>query len=44
MQENEFEKRVQKKMEEFRLRPSDVVWERVEEELRKKKKRSLPKP
>lgn len=41
MQENEFEKRVQKKMEEFRLRPSDVVWERVEEELRKKKKRRV---
>ncbi len=41
MQENEFEKRVQQQMEEFRLRPSDAVWEKVEEELRKKKKRRV---
>ena len=41
MQENEFEKRVQQEMEEFRLRPSDAVWEKVEEQLRRKKKRRV---
>ena len=41
MRENEFEKRVQQQMEEFKLRPSDAVWEKVEEELRKKKKRRV---
>lgn len=42
MQENEFEKRVQDKMEELSFIPSDVVWHKVEEELRpKKEKRRL---
>ncbi|MGZ8541205.1 MAG: outer membrane beta-barrel protein [Chitinophagaceae bacterium] len=41
MQENKFENRVQRQMEEFRIRPSGAVWERVEEELHKKKKRRI---
>ena len=41
MQENEFETRVQQQMEEFRVRPSEAVWEKVDEELRKKKKRRV---
>lgn len=41
MQENEFEKRVQEEMAEFRLRPSDSVWEKVEEQLEKKKRRRI---
>ncbi len=41
MRENEFEKRIQEEMGEFRLRPSDIVWEKVEQELRKKKKRRV---
>ncbi len=41
MQENNFEKRVQQQMEELRFRPSDAVWEKVEEEIRKKKKRRV---
>src|SRR5262245_5483465 len=41
MRENEFEKRVQQQLEEFRLRPSGAVWEKVEEGIRKKKKRRV---
>ena len=41
MQENEFEKRMQNEMGEFRLRPSDAVWEKVEEQLKKKKRRRV---
>ncbi|MFC0771716.1 outer membrane beta-barrel protein [Terrimonas alba] len=41
MRENEFEKRVQQQMGEFKLHPSDAVWEKVEVELRKKKKRRV---
>jgi len=41
MQENEFEKRLQEEMSEFRVRPSDVVWNKIEEELRKKKRRRV---
>ncbi len=41
MQENKFENQVQQQMEEFRIRPSEAVWEKVEEELRKKKKRRV---
>jgi hypothetical protein len=41
MQENNFEKRVQEQMEELRFRPSDAVWEKVEEEIRRKKKRRV---
>lgn len=39
MQANEFEKRVQKQMEELQLRPSDSVWAKVEQELQEKKRR-----
>jgi hypothetical protein len=39
MRENEFERKVQQQMEELRIRPSDETWERVEKELREKKKR-----
>lgn len=41
MQENEFEKRLQEEMSEFRVRPSEVVWEKIEDELRKKKRRRV---
>ncbi len=41
MQENKFENKVQQQMEEFRIRPSEAVWEKVEEALRKKKKRRV---
>src|SRR5688572_4325654 len=41
MQENEFEKRLRQEMEEFKVRPSEDVWEKVEEQLRKKKKRRV---
>jgi len=41
MQENEFEKRLRQEMDEFKLRPSDNVWEKVEEELNKKKRRRV---
>ena len=41
MQENEFEKRLQGEMEEFRLRPSGVVWDKIEDELKKKKRRRV---
>jgi Outer membrane protein beta-barrel domain len=41
MQENEFEKRIQEEMGEFRLRPSETVWQKVEEQLQKKKRRRV---
>jgi hypothetical protein len=41
MQENKFENRVQQQMEGFRIPPSEAVWGKVEEELRKKKKRRV---
>ena len=41
MQENEFEKRLQEEMGEFRLRPSDDVWNKIEVEIRKKKRRRV---
>ncbi len=41
MQENEFEKRVQKKMEEFTLVPNNEVWKQVEAEITKKKRRRV---
>jgi len=41
MQENNFEKRVQQQMEELRFRPSEAVWEKVEEQIRRKKKRRV---
>ena len=37
MQENEFEKQVRHKMDEFRVHPSDPVWLGIREELRRKK-------
>jgi hypothetical protein len=39
MQNSEFEKKVQQKIEELKLTPADVVWEKVEAELPKEKKR-----
>lgn len=39
MPENEFERHVQDKLEELKLRPSESVWHAVELELRKKKRR-----
>ena len=39
MRENEFEKRVQEKMGDFKLRPSEEVWIEVERRIRKEKKR-----
>ena len=41
MPENEFEKRVQQRMEELRLPPAPSVGLRVEEELKKKRKRRI---
>lgn len=39
MPENEFEGEIRRKMEHLELRPSDTVWERVEREIRVRKKR-----
>ncbi|HEY0749958.1 MAG TPA: hypothetical protein VGD26_02305, partial [Chitinophagaceae bacterium] len=39
MQEQNFEKQVQQKMEELNLTPSAPVWQKVNEEIRKKKDR-----
>ena len=39
MQNSEFEKNVQQKMEELKFTPADAVWEKVEAELPKEKKR-----
>lgn len=39
MRENEFEKRVQQKMGDFNLRPSEDVWTAVERRIRNEKKR-----
>jgi hypothetical protein len=39
MPENNFERRVQQKMEEFKLPPSDLVWLEVERRIRKEKRR-----
>ncbi len=36
---NDFEKAVQQRMEELRLRPSEDVWQKVEAEIQQKKKR-----
>jgi len=41
MLENEFEKRVQQKMEDFNLHPSEDVWTEVERRIRKEKKRRI---
>ncbi|MBC7872591.1 MAG: hypothetical protein H7Y01_01270 [Ferruginibacter sp.] len=41
MRENEFEKRVQLKMKDFDLHPSEEVWMEVERRIRKEKKRRL---
>lgn len=39
MRENEFEHRVQEKMDHFHLRPSGTVWAEVERRIRKEKRR-----
>ncbi len=42
MHENEFEKQVQKKMEELQFAPSDAVWKNVDKEINQKEKRRRP--
>lgn len=37
MEENNFEKQVQQKMNELQMQPSDAVWENVEERIRQRK-------
>jgi hypothetical protein len=39
MRENEFENKVQQKMDGFRIRPDEAVWMQVERRIRKEKKR-----
>jgi hypothetical protein len=39
MSDHEFEKKVQQKMDDLRLRPSDAVWAEVERNLRREKRR-----
>ena len=41
MQENNFEKRVQQKLDELQLTPSEPVWQNIEAVIRKKKERRL---
>ncbi|MDI3319563.1 hypothetical protein [Pinibacter soli] len=41
MHNNEFERKVQQQMEEFRLSPSDAVWLNVQDGIRKEKRRRL---
>ena len=41
MQENDFEKRVRKQMEEFTLVPNDRVWQQVQDKIGKEKRRRL---
>ena len=42
MHDPEFEKHVQKKLEELEFNPSENVWKKVEEEIKKDKKRRIP--
>ena len=39
MQENEFEKQVQQKMDDLKLHPSAAVWQKIESQIRKEKRR-----
>ncbi|MDB5199683.1 MAG: PorT family protein [Chitinophagaceae bacterium] len=39
MQENEFEKQVQQKMDALKLHPSGAVWQKIEVQIRKEKRR-----
>ncbi len=39
MRENEFEKQVQQKMDELKLHPSDAVWQKIEPQIKKEKRR-----
>jgi hypothetical protein len=41
MQENEFEKQLRQKMEELRLNPSNAIWQNIEANIPKKKRRRL---
>ncbi|MBV4358436.1 hypothetical protein [Pinibacter aurantiacus] len=41
MHNNEFERKVQQQMEEFRLPPSDAVWLNVQDGIRKEKRRRI---
>src|ERR1051325_8032678 len=38
MEENKFEKQVQRKMDEFTIHPSESVWEKIEARIGKKKR------
>jgi hypothetical protein len=42
MQENEFEKQLKKKMEEFQLPPSDSVWEKISRSIHNNQRRKKP--
>ncbi len=39
MQENNFEKQVQQKLDELKLNPSDTVWQNVYAKIKKEKRR-----
>ncbi|HEY5405567.1 MAG TPA: hypothetical protein VIJ92_00705 [Ginsengibacter sp.] len=39
MEENKFEKQVQQKMDELQIQPSESIWEKIEVQIGKKKKR-----
>jgi hypothetical protein len=41
MLENNFEKNVEHQLEVFKVKPSDEVWQKVEERIREKKKRRI---
>ncbi len=41
MQESNFERHMQQEMDKLRLRPSDAVWQKVEERIREKKRRRV---
>jgi len=41
MPANEFEKQVQKQLDDFQLKPSASVWKKVEEQIRQKKRRRI---
>ena len=42
MHENNFEKQVREKMDQLGFDPTDSVWERVDKEINKEKKRRMP--
>ncbi len=42
MQENEFEKQVKQTMDEFKLRPSDEVWPKIDRRINRDRRRKAP--